>query len=129
MRRMIGVLVMTGALLGCAAEEPPVAIEQALPTAPTTTTDAATTTAAPTTTTTAAPTTTTTAPPPTTTTAAPPTTVALARAAPASSCHPSYDPCLPITGDLDCAEVGHTVRVIGVDDYRLDGDGDGFGCD
>lgn len=47
-------------------------------------------------------------------------------------CHPSYDPCLPIVSDLDCSDVRALgkapVRVIGPDVYRLDGDGNGFGC-
>ncbi len=53
--------------------------------------------------------------------------------APAGNCHPSYTPCLPVVGDLDCADVRALgvapVRVAGSDPYRLDGDGDGFGCD
>ncbi len=53
---------------------------------------------------------------------------------PASDCHPSYTPCLPIVGDLDCADVrsmgAAPVRVKGPDDYRLDGsDNDGIGCE
>lgn len=51
----------------------------------------------------------------------------------AVDCHPSYDPCLPIVGDLDCPDVRAMglapVRVIGRDDYRLDGDHDGIGCE
>jgi hypothetical protein len=55
---------------------------------------------------------------------------------PADECHPSYDPCLPIVSDVDC-EGGSgngpvytgTVRVIGPDEYDLDRDGDGVGCD
>jgi endonuclease YncB( thermonuclease family) len=31
--------------------------------------------------------------------------------------------------DLDCAQVGKTVRVIGTDSYRLDGNDDGYGCE
>jgi endonuclease YncB( thermonuclease family) len=50
-----------------------------------------------------------------------------------SGCHPSYTPCLPIAGDLDCADVRALgkapVRVLGSDPYRLDGDDDGFGCE
>ena len=50
-----------------------------------------------------------------------------------SGCHPSYSPCLPIVSDLDCAEVRAMgkapVRVSGSDPYRLDGDGDGWGCE
>jgi micrococcal nuclease len=51
----------------------------------------------------------------------------------AGKCHPSYSPCLPVVGDLDCADVralgADPVRVLGSDPYRLDGDGDGYGCD
>jgi micrococcal nuclease len=51
----------------------------------------------------------------------------------AGNCHPSYTPCLPVTGDLDCIDVRALgvapVRVAGSDPYRLDGDGDGFGCE
>jgi len=54
-------------------------------------------------------------------------------AAPTGGCHPSYSPCLPVTSDLDCADVRRLglapVRVLGSDPYRLDGDGDGFGCE
>jgi endonuclease YncB( thermonuclease family) len=50
-----------------------------------------------------------------------------------ASCHASYSPCLPIVGDLDCADVRALgkapVRVPGPDPYRLDGDGDGWGCE
>jgi micrococcal nuclease len=50
-----------------------------------------------------------------------------------SKCHPSYDPCLPIVGDLNCPDVRAMgkapVMVIGPDDYRLDRDGDGIGCE
>jgi len=49
------------------------------------------------------------------------------------NCHSSYSPCLPIVGDLDCADVRRLgvapVRVLGSDPYRLDGDDDGFGCE
>jgi endonuclease YncB( thermonuclease family) len=51
----------------------------------------------------------------------------------AGDCHPSYSPCLPIVGDLDCADIRRLrvapVRVLGSDPYRLDGDGDGVGCE
>jgi endonuclease YncB( thermonuclease family) len=51
----------------------------------------------------------------------------------ASRCHPSYEPCLPIVADLDCPEVRAMglapVHVIGPDDYRLDRDHDGLGCE
>jgi endonuclease YncB( thermonuclease family) len=50
-----------------------------------------------------------------------------------SACEPGYDPCLPITADLDCADVEALgfalVEVTGSDRYRLDGDGDGIGCE
>lgn len=50
-----------------------------------------------------------------------------------SNCHPSYIPCLPIVGDLNCPDVRAMgkapVQVIGPDDYRLDRDGDGIGCE
>lgn len=46
------------------------------------------------------------------------------------TCHPSYTgKCLPMTGDVDCADVGATVRVTGPDVYLLDRDGDGEGCE
>ena len=49
-------------------------------------------------------------------------------------CHPAYRECLPDGPDLDCAEVGHTVELLGNDDpFRLDGNSttatDGWGCD
>ena len=51
-------------------------------------------------------------------------------APPAASCNPNYTPCVPnVPYDLDCADIGFTVHVIGVDVYRLDGDGDGLGCE
>jgi micrococcal nuclease len=50
-----------------------------------------------------------------------------------SRCEPGYSPCLPITGDLDCAQIEAMglapVTVTGSDRYRLDGDGDGVGCE
>jgi endonuclease YncB( thermonuclease family) len=49
------------------------------------------------------------------------------------NCHPSYSPCLPIVDDLDCADVRAMgkapVVVKGPDDYRLDADHDGIGCE
>lgn len=47
----------------------------------------------------------------------------------ATNCHPSYTPCVPDGPDLDCGEIGFAVRVIGPDEFRLDGDNDGRGCD
>ncbi len=57
-----------------------------------------------------------------------------------SDCHPAYVTCIPVKGtgsgsgaanDLDCEQVGKKVRVRepGMDPYRLDSDGDGFGCE
>jgi hypothetical protein len=112
----------------------------------TTTTEAPTTTTEPPTTTEATTTTPTTAPPPPPPTTAPapppPTTAAPAPPPPPpplpppNDCHPSYDPCVPIASDVDC-EGGSgdgpvytgTVRVIGPDEYGLDDDGDGVGCE
>jgi micrococcal nuclease len=52
---------------------------------------------------------------------------------PSDGCHASYTPCLPVVGDLDCADVRALgvapVRVVGSDPYRLDGDDDGLGCE
>lgn len=54
------------------------------------------------------------------------------------NCDPNYSgKCVPIASDVDCgggsgngpAYVYGTVRVIGVDIYDLDRDGDGYGCD
>jgi hypothetical protein len=55
----------------------------------------------------------------------------------AAACHPSYDPCLkPDATDYDCAggsgdgpEYTGFVTVTGSDDYDLDSDGDGTGCE
>jgi endonuclease YncB( thermonuclease family) len=47
-----------------------------------------------------------------------------------SSCNPNYTPCVPNSPtDLNCADVGHAVQVVGSDPYNLDGDGDGSGCE
>ncbi len=50
-----------------------------------------------------------------------------------ADCHPSYTPCLPIVSDLDCAQVlalgAAPVTVKGPDDYELDPEDDGLGCD
>jgi hypothetical protein len=56
---------------------------------------------------------------------------------PAPSCHPSYTPCLPIVSDVDCpggsgdgpVYAPGPVQVTGPDEYDLDRDGDGTGCD
>ena len=50
----------------------------------------------------------------------------------AADCNPNYSPCLPNVGDLDCGEISDSlkpIRVRGSDPYRLDADGDGYGCD
>ncbi|MEV0426625.1 G5 domain-containing protein [Micromonospora sp. NPDC050495] len=54
-----------------------------------------------------------------------------------SRCDPNYSGCVPIASDVDCAGGGGNgpayvsgpIRVIGTDIYRLDRDGDGYGCD
>lgn len=47
-----------------------------------------------------------------------------------SSCNPNYSGCVPnVSYDLDCPDIGKKVRVIGRDQYRLDRDGDGWGCE
>jgi hypothetical protein len=49
-----------------------------------------------------------------------------------SGCQPGYSPCLPRVADLNCSDIPASkkpVRVTGDDPYRLDGDGDGWGCD
>ncbi len=71
--------------------------------------------------------------PPTPAPAAMPTPEPIANPKPPSKCHPSYDPCLPIVADLDCADIRamgvDPVSVIGPDDYRLDANNDGLGCE
>jgi micrococcal nuclease len=47
-----------------------------------------------------------------------------------AGCEPGYSPCVPTyPPDLDCADIGRTVKVTGADPHRLDGDGDGLGCE
>lgn len=48
-----------------------------------------------------------------------------------SNCHPSYTPCVPdVPYDLDCADIGFPVTVIGPDEYGLDNnDPDNIGCE
>ncbi len=46
-------------------------------------------------------------------------------------CEPGYAPCLPRVADLDCDQIPadrRPVRVTGADPYRLDADGNGWGC-
>lgn len=47
----------------------------------------------------------------------------------AEECSPGYDPCLPMTDDLNCSDVGFQVQVFGDDPYNLDRDGNGVGCE
>lgn len=50
--------------------------------------------------------------------------------APTSSCNPNYNPCVPnVSYDLDCPDIGQRVTVTGYDQYRLDADHDGIGCE
>lgn len=46
-------------------------------------------------------------------------------------CEPGYSPCLPRVADLNCSDIPDSkkpIRVTGSDPYRLDADGDGWGC-
>ena len=77
-------------------------------------------------------------PPPSVCTPPPPPPTPPTPAGPADSgCHPSYTgACVPIVSDVDCAggsgngpEYVGRVNVVGPDDYDLDRDGDGVGCE
>jgi micrococcal nuclease len=48
-----------------------------------------------------------------------------------STCDPSYpDRCIPPPPpDLDCADIGHRIRVLPPDPHHFDGDGNGYGCE
>ncbi len=46
-----------------------------------------------------------------------------------SGCHTSYSPFLPDGPDLDCGDIDGPVTVTGPDEYRLDREGDGIGCE
>jgi endonuclease YncB( thermonuclease family) len=50
---------------------------------------------------------------------------------PGNGCDPNYDPCVPLSSsDLDCADVGFSVIIVGGDPHGLDGnDNDGYGCE
>jgi endonuclease YncB( thermonuclease family) len=48
---------------------------------------------------------------------------------PETGCHPSYRPCVPDDRDYDCPELDGPYQVIGPDEYRLDADNDGIGCE
>lgn len=48
------------------------------------------------------------------------------------ACEPGYSPCLPVVADLDCGDIDESLKpihVTGDDPYRLDRDGDGWGCE
>ena len=47
-----------------------------------------------------------------------------------AECNPNYFPCVPDDfADIDCNEVEWRVDVIGTDEYNLDRDADGIGCE
>jgi hypothetical protein len=46
-----------------------------------------------------------------------------------TECNDNYDPCVPTDPTVTCSEVGVQVRVVGTDEYGLDRDGDGVGCE
>lgn len=53
-----------------------------------------------------------------------------------SECDPNYSGCVPVASDVDCIggsgngpEYTGQVRVIGIDIYDLDRDGDGIACE
>lgn len=49
---------------------------------------------------------------------------------PSNNCDPNYTPCVPnVSYDLDCGDIGFSVRVIGSDPHRFDRDKDGYGCE
>ncbi|WP_235624178.1 hypothetical protein [Mycolicibacterium goodii] len=64
--------------------------------------------------------------------------VVAAPASQQSNCHSSYEgACVPIASDVDCASgsgngpeyVDGPVQVVGPDEYDLDRDGNGVGCE
>jgi len=47
-----------------------------------------------------------------------------------SNCDSNYSPCVPLSKtDLNCADIGFSVRVIGSDPHGFDREGDGYGCE
>lgn len=45
-------------------------------------------------------------------------------------CNPNYSGCVENSSyDLDCPDIGEEVEVLGNDEYGLDRDGDGYGCE
>jgi len=52
------------------------------------------------------------------------------QAPPAPSCDPNYSGCVPLVSyDLDCADIGFSVTVLGYDKHGFDRDRDGYGCE
>lgn len=48
----------------------------------------------------------------------------------ANNCDSNYSPCVPnVSYDLDCGDVGFSVRVLGSDPHGFDRDRDGYGCE
>ncbi len=48
----------------------------------------------------------------------------------APNCDPNYSPCVPVVAyDLNCADIGHGVSVVGADPHGFDRDRDGRGCE
>lgn len=48
---------------------------------------------------------------------------------PFTKCDPNYSGCIPVAGDVDCADLEQAVQVIGDDIYQLDSDNDGIACE
>lgn len=47
-----------------------------------------------------------------------------------ASCDSNYSPCVPnVSYDLDCGDIGFSVRVLGSDPHGFDRDRDGYGCE
>lgn len=46
-----------------------------------------------------------------------------------AECAPGYEPCLPVRDDIDCSQIDGPVRITGDDQYDLDRNGDGIGCE
>lgn len=48
---------------------------------------------------------------------------------PFAQCDPNYSGCVPVAGDVDCADLDQAVQVTGRDIYQLDSDSDGIACE
>ena len=61
----------------------------------------------------------------------PPRSTVVLRLAVSPRCDPNYTGfCVPnVSYDLNCADIGHMVRVVGDDRFGFDGDGNGWGCE